>query len=145
MKCMLDKAIQIACTAHRGQVDKAGEPYILHPLRVMMQCSSVQEKIVAILHDVIEDSPITQVDLANGGFSKEVLNAVDCLSKRKGENYQEFINRVKANDLATKVKIEDIKDNLNLLRLPELTSSDLARLKKYHQAIYELRGKVVSV
>ncbi|ABD82121.1 hypothetical protein [Saccharophagus degradans] len=131
----LEKAIAVATKAHAGQIDKAGQPYILHPLRLMFKFEAEIEMIVAVMHDVIEDSAFTQDDLKKLGFSNDVIEAIDCLSKRNGEDYNSFILRVSKNELAKKVKIEDIKDNLNLTRLKIITDKDLRRAEKYHRAL----------
>lgn len=136
----LDKAIALACKVHAGQVDKAGQPYILHPLRLMIKFSEENERIVAILHDVVEDGNVTFDELRQHGWSKTVVDAIDCLSKRSGESYENFISRLFPNDLARKVKIEDIKDNLDLTRLSSLDSKDLLRIEKYHKALRYLIG-----
>lgn len=134
----LDQAICIATKAHSGQTDKAGKPYILHPLRLMARFSTETEMIVAVLHDVIEDSDTTCDDLKSAGFSDEVINAIGCLTKRKNENYDSFISRISGNDLARGIKIEDIKDNLDLTRLSQITEKDLRRIEKYHRALKTL-------
>lgn len=131
----LEQAIAVATKAHTGQVDKAGQPYILHPLRLMFKFEAEIEMIVAVMHDVIEDSAFTQDDLKKLGFSDEVVEAIDCLSKRQGEAYDSFILRVSKNNLARKIKIEDIKDNLNLSRLKTISDKDLRRAAKYHRAL----------
>jgi (p)ppGpp synthase/HD superfamily hydrolase len=131
---MLEKAILLAAQAHQGQKDKAGAPYILHPLRMMLQMGSETEMVVAVLHDVLEDTPWTLENLRGEGFSTEVLEALDCLTRRTGENYDDFITRVAGNQLARKVKLADLEDNLNLRRLEILTDQDKARLTRYHQA-----------
>ena len=131
----LDKAVKIACKAHAGQVDKAGQPYILHPLRLMLKFQNEQERIVAVLHDVIEDSDLTRDDLITCGFSKTIVNALDCLSKKENERYENFINRILSNELARKIKIEDIKDNLDLTRIESINNEDLKRVLKYHNAL----------
>jgi len=131
----LDNAIAIAIKAHAGQVDKAGQPYILHPLRLMFRFLSEAEMIVAVMHDVVEDSAFTLDELKNIGFSDKILSAIECLTKRHGESYESFISRVLKNDLARKVKVEDIKDNLDLTRLDKVTDKDLARIEKYHEAL----------
>jgi (p)ppGpp synthase/HD superfamily hydrolase len=136
----LEQAIAIACQAHLGQTDKAGEPYILHPLRVMLRLKSINERIVAVLHDVVEDSGVTLEDLRAHGFSREVLEAIDCLTRRTVESYEAFIDRIAVNVLATRVKIEDIKDNLDLTRLGAVQEGDLARARKYHRALSQLRA-----
>jgi (p)ppGpp synthase/HD superfamily hydrolase len=130
----LERAIAIAVEAHQGQRDKAGAPYVLHPLRVMLRLESEPARIAAVLHDVVEDSPWTLGGLAREGFSPEVLAALECLTKQKGEGYEAFIERVKTNPLAVEVKRADLLDNLDLLRLPSLGEKDLSRLAKYHRA-----------
>lgn len=107
---MLDKAIRIAAKAHEGQMDKAGQPYILHPLRVMFMRRNETERICAVLHDVIEDSDITIEYLRKKGFAEEVLSALDALTKRENENYDDFISRVIENKTACKVKLADLSD-----------------------------------
>ena len=119
--------------SHEGQRDKSGMPYILHPLRVMLKMSTETEMIVAVLHDVVEDSSLNLDDLASVGFSEEILQAIDCLTWRKDESYDEFIERAQANPLSRKVKIADIEDNMDLKRLDTLTEKDVERLKKYHR------------
>ena len=114
---MLNKAFNIAYTAHAGQTDKAGAPYILHPIRVALHCNTEEEKIVALLHDVVEDTPTTLEDLRKAGFTAEIVDAVKCLTKTKGEEYQGFIQRVATNKIATQVKIRDLKDNMDISRL----------------------------
>ncbi len=131
----LERAISIAIKAHSGQVDKAGQPYILHPLRLMFRFKTEVEMIVAVMHDVIEDSNFTSNELAKMGYSDAVLNALDCLTKRSNEDYDSFILRVSQNSLAKKVKTEDIKDNLDITRLDNDTEKDLQRLKRYHRAL----------
>jgi len=131
----LERAIQIAINAHAGQKDKAGNDYILHPLRVMLKGISLDEKIVGVLHDVIEDSDITALDLISEGFSPEIVEAILALTHQPNEDYNAFINRVLGNKLAAKVKLYDLLDNTNILRLNTLTHNDLARLNKYLEAI----------
>ncbi len=131
---MLDRAIEIAERAHRGQNDRYGAPYILHPLRVMQRMDTELQKIVAVLHDVVEDSEWTLDALREVGFSEEVVEAVDRLSKRDKEPYPEYIERVARNGLAVKVKIADLEDNMDVRRIPELTQKDAARLQRYHGA-----------
>ncbi|GAA3969953.1 HD domain-containing protein [Allohahella marinimesophila] len=131
----LDKAIAIATRAHAGQTDKGGNPYILHVLRVMMQFEDHDEMIVAVLHDVVEDTGLSAADLEKYGFSEEIIASVDCLSRQRGESYDSFLNRIAQDDLARRVKIADIKDNLNLTRLDQLSNRDIARARKYHKAL----------
>lgn len=131
---MLNKAIEIATRAHAGQVDKAGEPYILHPLRVMLTRETELERICAVLHDVIEDTNITFDDLRNEGFSENVITILDCLTKRDGENYDAFINRVLKNETACRVKLADLCDNMDLTRIHNPTEKDKERVQKYNKA-----------
>ena len=137
-KLYLDRAIELAKQHHEGQTDKAGKPYIEHPLRVMNQVESEEEKIVAVLHDIVEDTNISLNDLRNEGFSEEVVSAVECLTKQDGENYDSYIERISFNPLAVKIKLADLEDNRDLTRLPEVTDKDLERLEKYDKALKKL-------
>lgn len=130
---MLEKAIEIAVEAHRGQIDKAGKIYILHPMRVMLRGKNETEQIVGILHDTVEDTPITIDMLRKEGFSEEILTALSCITKEQGEDYGHFINRILKNPLATQVKLYDIEDNLNRDRIPFPSEKDLARFEKYEK------------
>lgn len=131
---LIEQSLAIALRAYAGKTDKAGCEYILHPLRVMSKMKTTGEMAAALLHDVIEDSDITVEDLLASGIPPEIVAAVECLTKRTGENYEQFIARVKINRIAAAVKIADIEDNINVLRLRELNDSDIARVKKYHAA-----------
>jgi (p)ppGpp synthase/HD superfamily hydrolase len=131
----IDTALEIAIQAHSGQKDKAGKPYILHPLRLMHQCDTDEEKIVALLHDVVEDSGVTLEMLRESGFPSNIVEAIGCLTKSNGELYAVFIQRISVNKLATKVKIKDIGDNLDVGRLESLSENDLERIKKYHESL----------
>ena len=137
-KLYLDRAIELAKQHHEGQTDKAGNPYIEHPLRVMNQVESEEEKIVAVLHDIVEDTDISLDDLRNEGFSEEVVSAVECLTKQDGENYDSYIERISFNPLAVKIKLADLEDNRDLTRLPEVTDKDLERIEKYDKALEKL-------
>lgn len=130
---MLEKAIEIAVEAHRGQIDKAGKEYILHPMRVMLRGRNNTEMIVGILHDVVEDTPITIDMLRLEGFSEDILAALECVTKRRGESYGTFIDRVLTNPLATQVKLYDMEDNMNRDRIPYPTPKDEARFRKYEK------------
>lgn len=132
---MIDIALAIAKKAHAGQVDKAGVDYIQHPLYVASQVKTEQEKTVALLHDVIEDSDVTVDDLLASGFSNEVVTAVQILTKKKGQSYQEYLEKVKSNNLARVVKLADLKHNSDLSRLKSVTNTDYERVKKYKNAI----------
>ena len=107
----IDKALQIAAKAHEGQKDKDGQPYILHPLRVMNSVEGDEAKVVAVLHDVIEDSAVTEDDLRREGFAESVIAAVLCVTHRKDESYADYVVRCKANEVARKVKLADLEDN----------------------------------
>ncbi len=131
---MVNKAIEIAARAHAGQVDKAGLPYILHPLRVMLKVENELERICAVLHDVIEDSGVSYDDLHKEGFSGEVLDVLDCLTKRDGESYDDFISRILENKTASRIKLADLHDNMDLTRIKNPTEKDKERLKKYDEA-----------
>ncbi|MBH0059321.1 hypothetical protein I6F65_20475 [Pseudoalteromonas sp. SWXJZ94C] len=131
---IIEKSLEIALKAYSGQKDKAGQTYILHPLRLMAKMDTDEERAVALLHDVIEDSDYTADDLLTQGIPSNIVNAVQCLSKIKGESYDLFIKRVKTNSLATKIKIADIEDNINILRLDTVNENDLSRVAKYHRA-----------
>ena len=132
---MIEKAIKIAIKAHEGQKDKSGKAYILHPLRIMSSFKNENEQIIAILHDVIEDSDYTYDDLRNNGFSEDIINAIDSVTKRENENYFDFINRSKKNNLGRKIKIADINDNLDLSRLDNPQKEDYERIEKYKRAL----------
>ncbi|MFB5759006.1 GTP pyrophosphokinase [Paenibacillus medicaginis] len=139
MSSQLEKAISIAVNAHFGQVDKGGNPYLLHPLRVMRKLYTEDEKIVGVLHDVIEDTDITIDDLKREGFSKEITDAIFALTRQEGESYMGFIHRLKTNELARTIKIVDIEDNIVLSRIPEPTDTDYKRIEKYKKALGELK------
>ena len=140
----LVRAIEIATEAHKGQYDKAGNDYIGHPLRVMEMGKTENEKIVGVLHDVVEDTDWTFEALAAEGFSEEVIAALRCVTKlSENENYDDFIERVKKNPLAVAVKINDLSDNMDIRRLPYLSDKDVKRLKKYLKAYKRLIGEPV--
>ncbi len=135
LESQLERAITIACKAHEGQTDKSGKPYILHPLRLMLQFDDIEAQIVAVLHDTVEDSDVSLDDLKREGLSATIVEAIECLTKRDGEKYMDFIRRLSQNPLARKVKMADLKDNMNILRLKSIQDKDLDRLKKYHEAL----------
>ena len=137
----LDAAIRVMLDAHRGQVDKGGQPYFLHPLRVMLWCEGEADRIVAVLHDVIEDSAITTTDLRNL-FGEEVATAVQAVTRCDSELYSDFIARCAANPIARRVKIADLNDNMDLTRLGRVpTAHDLRRHDKYADAAAALRAR----
>ena len=130
-----EKAYEIAKKAHLGQIDKAGEDYIKHPEKVASFVNSDEEKAVAYLHDVIEDTELTLEDLREYGFSEEVLEAVDVITKKKGQDYQTYLNSVKENKLARVVKLADLRHNSDLTRLINITEKDIERKEKYQKAV----------
>ena len=134
----LEDAISIAANAHKGETDKAGACYILHPLRLMMKMETEAEMMTAILHDVVEDSDWTIEQLRERGFSEEVLTALDCVTDREGESYEKFIERAATNPIARRVKLADLEDNMNMLRIKEIKPKDLTRMKKYHKSWHTL-------
>lgn len=135
----IERAIEIALLAHKGQKDKSGVEYILHPLRIMERGKTEVEKICGVLHDVVEDSDWTIDDLKNEGFSEEVISVIKCLTKEtENENYDEFIERVAKDPIAVKVKLNDLLDNMDITRLNELSEQDLRRLNKYLKAYKKL-------
>lgn len=134
----LKRAIEIATLAHAGQVDKAGACYIDHPLRVMNRLNGDLPRIVGVLHDVLEDSSWTAVELAAEGFSEEVLEALDAVTRRAGEEYDAFVRRAAGHPVGRLVKLADLADNLDISRIPEPTAEDITRLAKYHRAVASL-------
>lgn len=132
---ILNDAITFATQAHKDQTDKNGDPYILHPLRVMGRVQSDAEKIVAVLHDIVEDTPCTFQDLRDKGYSEQVIEAIDCLTKRgEEESYDDFIERCQTNPIALRVKIADLEDNMDIRRLDVFTEGDLMHPNKYLKA-----------
>lgn len=131
---ILEKAISIAYFVHEGQVDKGGHPYILHPLSVMMKMTTIEEKIVAILHDVIEDSVLTKKDLIGLGIPAELAQEVDLLSRKDGDSYMQYIEKVKTSEIARKVKLVDLEMNMDLSRIESPSQTDFDRVKKYKKA-----------
>jgi (p)ppGpp synthase/HD superfamily hydrolase len=138
----LERAIEIAVAAHKGQKDKSGAPYILHPLRVMEMGASETEKICGILHDLVEDTAWTFEDLEKEGFSDEIIGVLQLLTKESDtEDYVQFIQRVMTHKTAVAVKLNDLRDNMDITRLNELKGNDLQRLNKYLNAYHRLREK----
>jgi (p)ppGpp synthase/HD superfamily hydrolase len=129
----IEKAIEIAAREHAGQVDKAGEPYVFHPLRIMFRVKAPTERMAALLHDVIEDTPVTLDDLRNEGFAKEVIEAVEALTKRPGESRIEAARRAAQNPIALVVKLADVADNMDLGRIQNPTERDFVRLDEYKE------------
>jgi len=127
----LERAVAIAAAAHAGQVDKAGQPYILHPLRVMLRVTSERERIAAVLHDVVEDSEVSLQDLQGEGFQPDVIAAIDALTKRPGESRLQAAARAAANPIARQVKLADNAENMDLSRIANPTARDIARVEEY--------------
>ncbi len=140
----LERAIEIARQAHVGQVDKGGADYIGHPLRVMERGENEEQKIVGVLHDVVEDSDWTFEMLEEEGFSDEIIDALRCITKQsEDEDYDAFISRVMTSPLSLKVKLYDLEDNMDLSRLDSLTDADVARCKKYLHARDRLKAELI--
>ena len=139
---LLARAVATAAIAHQDQRDKAGAPYILHPIRLMMRGQTINEQIVAVLHDVVEDSDWTLDQLAAEGFPPKIITALDCLTRRPEETYDQFLDRVLTNSLAIHVKLYDLEDNMTLTRLDQLSDKDLQRLQRYHQAHQRVMNQI---
>ena len=136
----LERAIVIAAEAHAGITDKGGAPYILHPLRMMMDLTSAEERIVAVLHDVCEDCPGWTFERLRGeGFSEEILADLDSVTKREGETYEEFALRAAINPIGRRVKLADLRDNSDLSRITNPSVKDHQRIAKYARAIELIR------
>ncbi|NBT63360.1 MAG: HD domain-containing protein [Planctomycetia bacterium] len=134
----IDRAIMIASIAHAGQKDKAGKPYILHPLRVMLTVASDknatdEQKIVAVLHDVIEDTYVQEQQLRENGFSEDIINAIKSVTKIEGESRMDAAKRTKLNAIGRVVKLADLKDNMDLSRIANPTAKDLLRVAEYEK------------
>lgn len=127
------RALELALIYHAKQKDKAGQPYYLHPVRVMKKCNNQKEKIVSLLHDILEDTVCTKEILKGYDFSPEIIEAVVAITKVKGEAEDDYYKRVVKNNIAIKVKQFDLEDNMDITRLPVLTNKDIERLKKYHK------------
>ena len=138
---LLEKAIEIALKAHQGQMDKAGCEYILHPLRLLTQMETQEEKIIAVLHDVLEDTDVTLQQLADIGFGKSILCALELLTRDKEKiTYEDYIKKIKTHPVAAKVKIADLEDNMDMTRIKKIQEKDLQRMKKYNWAWHYLTG-----
>jgi (p)ppGpp synthase/HD superfamily hydrolase len=137
----LERAVVIAAEAHAGQVDKAGAPYLLHPLRLMLQMEKPEDRIVAVLHDVVEDSDWTLDRLGEEGFSPVVLEAIDSVTRRPDEDYDAFIQRSIQNSIGCRVKLADLRDNCDLSRIMNPSETDYRRTSKYKKAIGLIEGQ----
>lgn len=138
---LIERAIAIAVEAHAGQTDRGGAPYILHPLRLMMQMDTDEERIVAVLHDVVEDGDGWTLErLEAEGFPVNILIAVARLTRGANEPYPDYIARCNG-VLSRKVKIADLRDNMDMRRLRSITDKDIARFEKYQAALRSLHAK----
>lgn len=131
---LLDKAARICVEKHLGQRDKTGAAYFQHPMRVAMRCKSDEEKMVALLHDTIEDTDVTPKYLLAEGFPQAIVDGVLSVTKREGEGYEEFVTRAKQNPIGRQVKLHDLEDNLDIFRLTELDATMMERYNKYLRA-----------
>jgi hypothetical protein len=136
----LEQAIAIAATAHEGQVDKAGAPYVLHPLRMMLCVSTTEERITAVLHDVVEDCGVSLEALRAKGFSEIVVEAIDSVTRRSEESYESFVRRAASNPIGRRVKLADLEDNSDLSRIANPTARDRKRVEKYRRAVETIRA-----
>lgn len=135
---LLEKALHIATDAHIYQVDKAGMPYILHPIRVASKCKTNEERMVALLHDTIEDTEVTEGYLLSEGFPRNIVDAILSVTRNEDESYDDFIKRCRLNPIGRQVKIHDLEDNMDITRLSQITEKDLPRLNKYLKAHRDL-------
>ena len=139
---LIELSLRLALEAHAGQRDRAGDPYILHPMRVMVGVEGDAARAAALLHDVVEDSATSLDDLHRAGLPEAVVGAIDALTKRNGEDYDAYLDRVIADPIARKVKRSDVRDNLRIERLTEVGEGDVARLNRYLGALRRLqRGR----
>ena len=141
---MLAKMLVIVTNAHDGQFDKGGQPYILHPLKVMHYLKSDDEELMcmALGHDVIEDTSVTYEDLRQAGISERVIVGIEALTKQKGYSYEDYKKQVFANKDAMKVKMADLRHNSDIRRLKGVSEKDLARVAKYHQFYLEIQSRL---
>ena len=136
----LARAIEIAVQAHKGQTRENGLPYVLHPIRVMLHMETEPQMIVAILHDVVEDTETTLEELREEGFASEVIEALALLTHDKAVPYEDYIENIVSNPIARRVKLADLQDNMTLTEIPLMTEGKLRRLEKYHKAWIRLTG-----
>lgn len=136
---LLERAIRLAAKVHKGQKDRAQRPYILHVMRVMMRGTDMEEQLLGALHDVLERSELTASDLELKGFPPRVLTALEHISRRKEEDYAGYIERVAKNGLATRVKLHDLSDKMDIRHLTVLDQSDIKRYNRQLTAYHKLR------
>ena len=142
MENLLESAIRLAAKVHKGQVDRFGKPYILHVMRVMMRGHDLEEQVLGALHDVLERSTLTITDLQKKDFQPRVLKAMECITRRKDEDYDGYIERVMEDGLAMRVKLHDLADKMDLLHVEELSIADLKRYNKQLAAYHRLKKLV---
>ena len=141
MSRYLHKAITIACDAHQGQSSINGEPYILHPLRLLIKAKSNEEKIIAVLHDVIEKSNISLADLKNKGFDQNIISSIESLSRRRGESYVDYIARLMKNNISVKIKLLDLADNIKIHSENNDNGIYDVKINQYKNALKQIRSK----
>ena len=141
MSQYLHKAITIACDAHQGQSSINGEPYILHPLRLLIKAKSNEEKIIAVLHDVIEKSNISLADLKNKGFDQNIISSIESLSRRRSESYVDYIARLMKNNISVKIKLLDLADNIKIHSENNDNGIYDAKINQYKSALKQIRSK----
>ncbi|MCU0514813.1 MAG: GTP pyrophosphokinase [Anaerolineae bacterium] len=130
----LEDAIALALHAHRGQTDRYAMPYILHPLRLLLKMTDDVARMAAVLHDVVEDTPVTLADLRQAGYPEVVVQAVDALTRRPEEDYMDYVRRAGAHPVARRVKLADLEDNMDVRRMTTVTAADAERLARYRAA-----------
>jgi len=135
---LLNRAIELAIRYHSGTYDRYGTPYILHTLRVMDQVATADEKIIAVLHDTMEDCGVTSEMLIAEGIPEKITADIDRLSRRDGEDYDAYVERVMTSRRAARIKIADLEDNMDIRRMPEIGDDDIERLRRYHRSRMKL-------
>jgi (p)ppGpp synthase/HD superfamily hydrolase len=141
---LLNKMLVLATNAHAGQFDKGGMPYILHPLKVMHYLKGGDEELqcIALGHDVVEDCGVTYADLKEEGFTDRIVDGIKALTKVPGETYDEYKEKVFANEDAMRVKMADLRHNTDIRRLKGVTEKDIRRMAKYHAFYLEILAKL---
>lgn len=142
MEHLLETAIRLAAKVHKGQTDRFGKPYILHVMRVMMRGQDFNEQVLGALHDVLERSDLTLMDIEKKGFPASVLKALEAITRRPDETYEQYIDRVVEDPLAIRVKINDLADKMDLLHVEQLDPSDLKRYNKQLAAYHRMKKLV---
>ena len=141
---LLNKMLVLATTKHSGQFDRGGQPYILHPLKVMYYLKSDDEELqcIALGHDIVEDCGVTYADLRELGFTERIVIGIKGVTKVPGETHDEYMERIKANPDCIRVKLADLRHNSDIRRLKGITEKDVARIAKYHKMYLELKALV---